>query len=55
MSDNPKKLILFVKPWNSTGNRWCKTPEMELRFSSCACVYSQGKMCTVIDIVKYIL
>ena len=38
-----------MKPWNSigkdgTGLRLC---QVELRFSSCACVYSQGKMCSV--------
>ena len=45
---NSKKSILLVKQRNSTGNsaglRLC---QVELRFSSCACVYSQKEMCPI--------
>ena len=27
-NDNSYKSILFVKPWNSIGNRWCRTPTL---------------------------
>ena len=41
------KLILLVKPWNSIGNHTVQDCKVELRFSSCVCVYSQEKMCHV--------
>ena len=45
--DNPKTLILLLKAWNficnrGTGHQIC---QVELHFPTCACAYSQEKMC----------
>ena len=42
--------MLLIKPWNSIGNQngtGLQVCQVELRFSSCVCVYSQEKMCPV--------
>ena len=42
--DNPYKLILLVKPWNSIGNRWGRTPTLSggaPHFTMCLCLHSR--------------
>ena len=44
------ELILLVKPLNSIGKHEAhglRICQVELRFSSCICVYNQEKMCPV--------